>query len=307
MHNIQSQPTSTDIQPPKAAKSLEKKCSSGVHSRVMQQWENILIEEIQAFPGQEQYESLTTHTICVSLNSAPSHLLQVVGAHQHTSPCTSGDICIVPAGNPFFWQWQRQDRYVRIQIDSQYFEQLAQEATDIDTDRIELLPKFRVRYPQIEQISLMLRDELKNGGSAGHLYVSSLANALTVQLLRNFTATGLQIIPCAGGLSDRQLLQIADYVNEHLAQEIRITELAKLTRMSHFHFSRLFKQAIGVSPHQYVIEQRIERAKRLLKQTQLPIMEIAMQCGYSSHSHLGKWFRKCTGLSPKAYRINQGT
>ncbi|WP_232432343.1 helix-turn-helix domain-containing protein [Chamaesiphon minutus] len=242
----------------------------------------------------------------MSLNSAPSHLLQIEGNRQHNSPCTRGDICIVPAGHPFFWQWQREDRYVRIQIDLQCFEQLAQEVANLDANCIELLPKFRVRHLQVEQISLMLLDELKSGGLAGHLYVSSLVSALTVQLFRNFSVTESRTVLCEGGLSDRQLLQIADYIHEHLAQEIKIAELAELTRMSHFHFSRLFKQAIGVSPHQYLIEQRVERAKHLLKQTQLPIVEIAMLCGFSSHSHLGKWFRQGTGLSPKAYRINQG-
>ncbi|BAU15318.1 transcriptional regulator, AraC family [Leptolyngbya sp. NIES-3755] len=297
----------TSVIPSSKVTNSSPERASSIHSRKVQEWENILVEEIQAFPGQEEYESLTTHTVCVSLNSAPSHLLQVVGERQHHSPCTKGDICIVPAGHPFFWQWQRADHYVRIQINPDCFKELAQVETDLNVDRLELLPKFRVRHLQVEQISLMLLDELKNEGLAGQRYVDSLANALMIQLLRHFSATEPQTELCEGGLSDRQLLQIADYVNEHLAQEIKIFELAELTRMSHFHFSRLFKQAIGVSPHQYVIEQRVERAKHLLKRSQLPIMEIAMLCGFSSHSHLGKCFRQCTGLSPKAYRISQET
>lgn len=302
MNAMKTQSILTAVPPTKSATSPQKGRFSEIHSSKAQKWDNILVEEIQAFPGQEQYESATTHTICVSLNHAPSNLLQVVGDLQHTSPCTRGDICIVPVGHPFFWQWQRDDHYMRIQINPQCFKQLAQETTDWDADCIKLLPKFRVRHVQIEQISLMLLDELRNSSAAGHLYVDSLATALIVQLLRNFSGVESQIVPCEGGLSARQMLQVADYVNEHLAQEIKISELAELTRMSHFHFSRLFKQAIGVSPHQYVIEQRVEKAKQLLKQSQLPIMEIAMLCGFSSHSHLGKCFRQYTGMSPKQYR-----
>ena len=74
--------------------------------------------------------------------------------------------------------------------------------------------------------------------------------------------------------------------------------------LSQFHFSRLFKQSLGLSPYQYLIEQRIERAKQLLKETNQSILDIALNCGYNSHSHLSKQFRQVTGMTPKAYRIN---
>jgi AraC family transcriptional regulator len=99
-------------------------------------------------------------------------------------------------------------------------------------------------------------------------------------------------------------LQVLDYLDAHLAQEIRLADLAQLLDMSQFHFSRLFKQSLGVSPYQYLLQQRVERAKRLLKQTEQSIMNIALKCGFSSHSHLSKQFRQLTGMSPKAYRVS---
>lgn len=165
------------------------------------------------------------------------------------------------------------------------------------------MPEFRVRHPQIEQLGVMLLNEIKNGGLAGQLYVESLTNALAVHLLRSYSA----IQPCAvqydGGLSDRQLLQVTDYIHDCLAQDIKLSDLAGLLGISQFHFGRCFKQATGLTPHQYVLQQRLERAKHLLKETELPVMEIAMLCGFSSHSHLGKVIRQHTGLSPKAYRM----
>jgi AraC family transcriptional regulator len=95
-----------------------------------------------------------------------------------------------------------------------------------------------------------------------------------------------------------------DYINDHLDRDIKLADLATLLDMSQFHFSHLFKQSLDTSPYQYLLQQRVERAKQLLKQTERSIMDIALDCGFSSHSHLSKQFRQLTGITPKAYRMN---
>ncbi|WP_421656757.1 helix-turn-helix domain-containing protein [Leptothermofonsia sp. ETS-13] len=95
-----------------------------------------------------------------------------------------------------------------------------------------------------------------------------------------------------------------DYINDHLEQEIKLADLAALLGMSQFHFCHLFKQSIATTPYQYLLQQRIERAKQLLKQTDQPIMEIALRCGFNNHSHLSQQFRRLTGMTPKAFRAN---
>ncbi len=108
-----------------------------------------------------------------------------------------------------------------------------------------------------------------------------------------------------GGIPQRQLQQILDYIDTHLERNIKLADLARLLDMSQFHFSRLFKQSIEMSPYQYLIQQRIERAKQLLKKTDRLIVDIALECGFNSHSHLSKQFRQFTGMTPKAYRYSQ--
>ena len=284
------------------ANLLENRLRPPVRSSAVHAWKHIVVEEFSQPPGQERYENPTEHTLCISLNPQPSRLSQTANYRRHISPCVKGDICIVPAGLPFLWQWHQTDQYLRIRIGSAFLQTVAEEETEVSPDRVAIYPEFRVRHLQIEQFGAMLLGEIKNGGLAGSLYVESLTNALAVQLLRSFSATQPCTAEYGEGLSDRQLLQVTDYIHDYLKQPIGLSDLADLLKMSKFQFSRRFKQSMGVTPHQYVLQQRLEQAKHLLKATNLSVMEIAMLCGFSSHSHLGKLIRQHTGLSPKAYR-----
>jgi AraC family transcriptional regulator len=72
--------------------------------------------------------------------------------------------------------------------------------------------------------------------------------------------------------------------------------------ISQFHFGRRLKRSLGLSPYQHLLQQRVERAKTLLKRIDKPIVAIALECGFNSHSHLGRKFRQLTGMTPKTYR-----
>lgn len=78
--------------------------------------------------------------------------------------------------------------------------------------------------------------------------------------------------------------------------------MAQLVDLSNYYFARQFKQSTGLAPHQYVTQQRIEKAKRLLKQRQHSISQVGLECGFSNQSHFGRAFRQVTGTTPKRYR-----
>jgi AraC family transcriptional regulator len=103
-------------------------------------------------------------------------------------------------------------------------------------------------------------------------------------------------------LSPENLRDTLDYIQEHLSEEITLEAIANHIGISQYYFSHLFKQSMGVSPYQYVLQQRVERAKQLLKQSNLSIVEIALECGFANQTHLTKHFRNLVGLSPKAYQ-----
>ena len=277
---------------------------SSQFSSQTQGWESILIEQLQPAPGEGTCHFIDEHTIFMSLASRPVPMLHIQGGNTYTGMYGQGDICITPAKTPLFARWESDDNYLRIRLKTQFIKTLARETIKQDCDRLELMPAFRMRHPQIEAIAMMLFTELQQEQSGSRLYLDSLTNALAVNLLRHHTITKPQVPIYEGGLPKRQLQQILDYIDAHLDQDIKLANLARLLDMSQFHFSRLFKQSIGMSPYQYLIQQRVERAKQLLNQTDHVIADIALDCGFNSHSHLSKQFRQLTGMTPKAYRAN---
>jgi AraC family transcriptional regulator len=102
-------------------------------------------------------------------------------------------------------------------------------------------------------------------------------------------------------LTQVQLQQAIDYIHAHLDRELLLEQIATSINISPTYFASLFKQATGISPHQYVIRQRVKRARSLLK-TDLAIADIALQVGFSSQSHLSQQFKRFTGMTPKQAR-----
>ena len=101
------------------------------------------------------------------------------------------------------------------------------------------------------------------------------------------------------GLTSAQLQQTIDYIHTHLDRELSIEQIAQVIHISPTYFASLFKRTTGISPHQYVIRQRVKRAKVMLTKTELTIADIALQVGFSSQSHLTQQFKRFTGMTPK--------
>jgi AraC family transcriptional regulator len=276
--------------------------SQPLFSSKTQGWEQILVEEFHHPAGEGKMLYPNEHAICLSLAPRPVRLLQIQGDQSYTGLYGKGDLSITPAAAPFFARWDSEDRLLQMRINSQFMEQVATEALAMNPDRLEVIPTFRTRDPQLEAIAMLLLTELKQENLGSRLYIDSLTNVLAVRLLRQYSASKPQLAVYEGGLPQRQLQQILEYIDVHFDRDIKLADLAGLLGMSQFHFSHLFKQSIGTSPHQYLLQQRIERAKQLLKQTNRSIVEIALECGFNSHSHLSKQFRQLAGMTPKIYR-----
>jgi AraC family transcriptional regulator len=132
--------------------------------------------------------------------------------------------------------------------------------------------------------------------------VSHLAQLFAFYVAEKFVQAATEKPDFHIGLSIWQLRKVQDYVQERLADEIAVETLAELVNLSPFHFSRVFKQATGMAPHQYVTRERITLAQQLIRETSRSLIEVGLEVGYTSPSHFAKVFRRVTGVTPTAFR-----
>lgn len=169
-------------------------------------------------------------------------------------------------------------------------------------DFIETVAQFRSHDPLVEGIGLALSMELESDGSPTRLYAESLAHVLAAHLLRRYSASEQPVRDAIGELPKYRLRRIIEFINDNLDRDMTLAEIAAQVEMSPYHFARMFKQSTGLAPHQYLLEQRVQRAKTLLADPELPLIEIAYRLGFTDQSHFTAIFRRLTATTPKAYR-----
>jgi AraC family transcriptional regulator len=147
-----------------------------------------------------------------------------------------------------------------------------------------------------------LRGEVSSGRPASPLFVQGVAQALAVHLARNYTELTKDVQEYKGGLPGFRLRKITELMAAHLEEEFSLIRLAREADMSEFHFSRLFKRTTALTPSQYFIHLRLEKARRLLRETNKSVIEIGLDVGYTSAIHFAQIFRREVGIPPSEYR-----
>lgn len=145
-------------------------------------------------------------------------------------------------------------------------------------------------------------DKLRAAGGAARM--SSYGAAVGVLLEHELARLndGTTPVVARGGLSAWQRKKVADFIEEHVADEVRLARLAALVGLSPYHFGRAFKQSFGVPPHRYHVQRRIERAKTLLAKPGQSVTAVAIAVGFAETSSFSAAFRRVTGLTPRDYR-----
>jgi AraC family transcriptional regulator len=197
-----------------------------------------------------------------------------------------------------FWEGTRQLLYVAIR-DEQLTELMSQRP---DLAAVAIEPQYAITDPHVVALVLAMKDEIRAGCPSGRLYAEALSLALSTRLRARYSRGNVPLGRYGFALSSAQVRCVREYIQAHLASDISLMELARLVHLSPHYFSTLFKHALGVPPHQYVLQQRIHEAQRQLALGRMPISDVALKVGFSDQSHFSRAFRKATGTTPKRYQ-----
>jgi AraC family transcriptional regulator len=214
----------------------------------------------------------------------------------------AGDVTVTPVGLPTRWRQAGQSLVVLLRLSSAYVRSVAGDECALDPDRFEIQGRFATRDAQIEGLGRRLLAGMELEGVDSHLYVDTLACELAIHLLRQYTTAAIAPAWPKARLSPHKLRRAIQYIDENLRNDLTLSAIADAVSLSPGHFAHAFREATGVAPHRYVVERRVERAKELLRQSDMPITEIADCIGCSSHSHFSVLFHRIMGRTPRQFR-----
>jgi len=222
------------------------------------------------------------------------------GPVRRMRPAT-GDVMIIPSGRSHWAAWESHAEFMLAYLAP---EVLAQTVRDdgFDADRFELVYRGQAQDAQLASLLLALHAALVGPGEEDRLYVDTIAVQLAIRLLQEHGTAPLQLREYRHGLSRVKMRLVLDYLNTYMDRNIQLAELARLVEMSQFHFLRLFRTSCGKTPHQYLVERRVEVAKSILLHDDVSLADVAYRLGFTDQSHFTRHFRRITGAPPGRLR-----
>jgi AraC family transcriptional regulator len=211
----------------------------------------------------------------------------------------AGECCVIPSGQSHRFNWQGSAEMASLYLETSWLGQISDEAHA--RGGWYLLSDYGCKDPVLLQLGAALREAYGQPAGPPRLLVEGMAAVVAVRLLRRRT-TGQALPTRTDKLSPFSVRRALDYIHSHLGEDLSLHEIAAAARYSPFHFARAFKTATGLSPHRFVMRERIEQAKRRLRASDDSICQICMECGFVDQSHFARLFRRETGVAPRLYR-----
>ena len=256
---------------------------------------NVSVVHHRAGAGEISLE-LPRHVVGLSLGK-PHRVDFRVDGRQESWTAQAGDVQIIPAHAPHRARWDDAE-FVMVLVEPALVASLGRELWS--SSSVTLPPHLQAHDPLMRQLVLTLNAEL-GAEHPDSLYVDSLTRTLGFHLVREYARRGGPSEP-QSELPGYRLRRVTEYIRAHLREDITLADLAEVANLSEYHFARLFKAATGTPPYQYVIAERMKEGRRLLRETNWPIAQVALAVGYESQSRFTTLFKRHAGTTPGRYQ-----
>ena len=273
----------------------------------------LTLEYLEAEPGKMPTIIFDQHHVLLNLRDEPQRIENWRDGEHRDFIFHKDEIVITPAGMKSGWRWYEKSKVIVITLEPDKLQRFAQSEVGVllTGSQLRNLPLFK--DPDICQAGVMLRDALISREMGSEVLFESFARVFLVKLIHKYGDRTEEEIVFARGFTAQHYKRVLDFVADHFGETITVEDLANIAALSPSHFSRLFKQTIGQSPMQFVMTYRVEQAKKQLSHQDLPLIDIALDCGFSDQALFSRVFKQTEGVTPKTYRaslwrgLGQGT
>lgn len=241
---------------------------------------------------------LTAHLVSLHVSDGSSEEVSWPGAAFAQHRVATGSVNVMPAGVPYRLRHGHAEK-IDVLCSPRWFDSVRRDA---GIGPVSLRPECGAKDPLLSELVLALADDVRAAHPCGLMYGEALAAALVARVAHAHGEPLARASPARGGLPPHKLRRVLEYIDARLDRAITLQELAAVAQLNVFHFIRAFKYSTGASPHQFVVAKRIELARSMLNTTELPVAQVALECGFSNQSHFTAAFHRATGLTPAHFR-----
>lgn len=216
--------------------------------------------------------------------------------------CRPGAVSLLTRSQLSHWHWTEDVTVTHVYLTQDFVSNIAREFTGRGVDEVSLNDVLRTDDPILTGAVCTIASEARSPTHGSDLYIEAVGRQLVIHLLRNYADIKLCREAGRGLLSPAHRARALEFIEENLHRHLELGEIAAKLNMGVSTFSRHFSETFGQPPYAYVTERRLDRARRLLEETQRPAKDIAVTCGFSDQPHLTRMFSRRYGVSPAAFR-----
>ncbi|WP_421899267.1 helix-turn-helix domain-containing protein [Maridesulfovibrio sp.] len=263
--------------------------------------ELLSMEFFESPPGEMPYHEFSQHHILINLNENPHRVENWRDGEHRDFTYHINEIVVTPAGVKSGWKWHARSKAIVVTLEPEKLERFAKSELGILLTDAQLknIPQFIDE--DITQAGKMLLDALHSEMGSAVMF-ESFARVFLTKLILKYGLEREEDYAFSKSFTSAHYKKVFDFVTKNYGRSIQVEDLAAQAGISTYHFSRLFKQSIGKSPHQFVIAYRVEQAKKLLSDKDRPMIDIALSCGFSDQAHFSRMFKQVEGVTPKVWR-----